>query len=67
MNHLVDYLYEKFNYANKGDEFYTRLKDIEKELSKFDFKGKIVYCNCDDPSFSNFYKYFHVFSLNKSF
>ena len=59
MNSLVDYLLEKFNNGHHGDEFYTRLKDIEKELSKFNFNNKIVYCNCDNPEFSNFYKYFY--------
>lgn len=44
----------------KNDEFYTRYEDIEKELSHYtkDFDNKIVYCNCDKPSFSNFIKYF---------
>lgn len=58
MKSILSYILEKYNNANKGDEFYTRLIDIEKELSKFNFKGKIVYCNCDNPKFSNFYKYF---------
>ena len=46
--------------ANKKDEFYTRLTDIENELSNYTdkFKDKIVYCNCDDPYRSNFVKYF---------
>ena len=46
----------------KNDEFYTQLSDIEKELSHYKehLKGKIVYCNCDDPTFSNFWKYFHT-------
>lgn len=44
----------------KNDEFYTRLEDIEKELSHYKayFKGKTVFCNCDDPYESNFFKYF---------
>lgn len=44
----------------KKDEFYTQLKDIEKELRyyKDQFKDKIVYCNADDPYESNFFKYF---------
>src|SRR3989344_4749847 len=44
----------------KKDEFYTQLVDIEKELKhyKAQFRGKIVYCNCDDPFESNFFKYF---------
>ena len=48
--------------ANKAkqDEFYTQLTDIEKELRHYKdhFKGKIVFCNCDDPFESNFFKYF---------
>jgi len=49
--------------ANKKDEFYTQLSDIEKELKHYKdhFKDKIVYCNCDDPRVSNF---FHYFSYN---
>lgn len=44
----------------KNDEFYTQLNDIEKELKQYkdQFHGKIVYCNCDDPFESNFFKYF---------
>ena len=56
--HLSEYLFEAFNDAKNGDEFYTTLKDIENGLSYFNFNGKIIYCNCDNPSFSNFYKYF---------
>ena len=45
---------------NKKDEFYTQLPDIENELKHYKdhFKGKVIYCNCDDPVNSNFYKYF---------
>lgn len=45
---------------NKSDEFYTQLCDIEKELKHYKeyFKNKIVFCNCDDPYESNFFKYF---------
>lgn len=50
--------------ANKAkqDEFYTQLSDIEKELKHYKgyFHGKIVYCNCDDPTVSNFYLYFRL-------
>lgn len=48
--------------VNKNDEFYTQLTDIEKELMHYKehFKDKIVYCNCDDPEWSNFWKYFHL-------
>ena len=50
----------------KNDEFYTQLSDIEKELGHYKdhFKDKIVFCNCDDPEWSNFWKYF---SLNFEF
>lgn len=46
----------------KNDEFYTMLSDIEKELVHYKnhFKDKIIYCNCDDPRFSNFWNYFHL-------
>lgn len=46
----------------KNDEFYTQLTDIEKELVHYkDFlRGKTVFCNCDDPRWSNFWKYFHL-------
>jgi hypothetical protein len=49
----------KANQAKK-DEFYTQLIDIEKELKHYkeQFRGKVVYCNCDDPFESNFFKYF---------
>ena len=45
---------------SKSDEFYTQLSDIERELQyyKEHFYNKIVYCNCDDPQTSNFFKYF---------
>jgi hypothetical protein len=44
----------------KADEFYTQLSDIEKELKNYKnhFKGKTVFCNCDDPETSNFYYFF---------
>jgi hypothetical protein len=47
----------------KEDEFYTQLSDIERELKHYKkhFRGKVVYCNCDDPRVSNF---FHYFSYN---
>ena len=46
----------------KYDEFYTQLSDIEKELKHYrqHFRGKTVYCNCDDPTISNFFRYFHL-------
>lgn len=53
---------ENLHKANKAkkDEFYTQLIDIEKELKHYkeQFKDKVVYCNCDDPFESNFFKYF---------
>ena len=50
----------------RNDEFYTMLTDIEKEMRYYKdfFKGKVVYCNCDDARESNFFKYF---SLNFEF
>lgn len=44
----------------KNDEFYTQLVDIEKELKYYKeyFNNKVVFCNCDDPYESNFFKYF---------
>ena len=44
----------------KNDEFYTQLTDIEKELMHYKehFKDKVVFCNCDDPKDSAFWKYF---------
>ena len=45
---------------NKADEFYTQLPDIESEMRHYQeqFKGKVIFCNCDDPYESNFFKYF---------
>ena len=48
----------------KNDEFYTQYGDIQKEIGaylEYDsdmFRGKVVYCNCDDPFESNFFRYF---------
>src|SRR3989338_7541356 len=44
----------------KKDEFYTQLGDIENEIKHYkdQFRGKVVFCNCDDPKESNFVKYF---------
>lgn len=48
----------------KNDEFYTQYADIQKEIeayldfNKDTFKGKVVYCNCDDPLESNFFGFF---------
>lgn len=48
--------------AKKSDDFYTQLTDIEKEMKYYKdfFKGKTVFCNCDDPIESNFWKYFEL-------
>ena len=45
----------------KNDEFYTQYKDVKKEVERYadQLKGKIIFCNCDNPVQSNFYKYFH--------
>ncbi len=45
---------------NKNDEFYTQLSEIEKELWNYKehLKEKTIFCNCDDPEESNFFKYF---------
>jgi len=47
---------------SKSDEFYTQLSDIESELKHYEsqFKDQVVYCNCDDPRVSNFFKYFSL-------
>ncbi|KFX00115.1 adenine-specific methyltransferase EcoRI family protein [Pectobacterium carotovorum] len=44
----------------KKDEFYTQIVDIEREMQHYrdHFKGKVVYCNCDDPYISAFFEYF---------
>ena len=46
----------------KNDEFYTQLTDVSKELMHYKqhFKDKVVFCNCDDPTWSAFWKYFHL-------
>jgi hypothetical protein len=46
----------------KNDEFYTQVADIENELRHYrdHFRGKTVYCNCDDPWVSNFFRYFSL-------
>lgn len=49
---------------SKSDEFYTQYIDIQKEVEAYleynpdTFRGKVVYCNCDDPFESNFFRYF---------
>lgn len=46
----------------KKDEFYTQLEDIKAEMVHYEnqFKGKIILMNCDDPTWSNFWRYFHI-------
>jgi len=54
----------------KNDEFYTQYGDIQKEIEAYleyspdVFRDKAVYCNCDDPYESNFFRYF-VLNFNK--
>lgn len=44
----------------KNDEFYTRLEDIADELRHYrhHFRDKVVFLNCDNPEWSNFWRYF---------
>lgn len=46
----------------KQDEFYTQISDTERELCHYEehFRDKIVFCNCDDPASSNFWRYFQL-------
>lgn len=50
----------KDSVRQRQDEFYTQLSLVENELKHYKqhFRGKIVFCNCDDPYESNFFKYF---------
>ncbi len=54
----------------KNDEFYTQFSDIQTEIEAYldydanVFRDKVVYCNCDDPYESNFFRYF-VLKFNK--
>lgn len=49
---------------DKCNEFYTQYEDIQQELNHSgylkEFYGKTIYCNCDDPEWSNFWKYFKL-------
>ena len=51
---------------NKKDEFYTQLIDIEKEMIHYTkhFRDKVVYCNCDNPEYSNFWKFFYDYLID---
>lgn len=44
------------------DEFYTKMEDIEVEMGYYrnHFQQKSIFCNCDDPEYSNFWKYFKL-------
>ena len=44
----------------KKDEFYTQYDDVAREMVKHreQLKGKIVFCNCDDPFESAFFRFF---------
>lgn len=48
--------------AGKTDEFYTQLSLVENEMKHYTryFKGKTVFCNCDDPEYSNFWLFFQL-------
>ncbi len=48
--------------AAKNDEFYTTYGTVEEELQNYTrhFEGAVVFCNCDDPTMSNFWRYFHT-------
>lgn len=55
---------KNLNKSNKAkeDEFYTQISFIENELKyyKAHFNNKTIFCNCDDPEYSNFWKYFQL-------
>lgn len=60
MTRIVDRSFLEKAKKNKNDEFYTQYVDIESELAHYKghFKGKVVYCNTDDPQVSNFVRFF---------
>lgn len=45
---------------NSNDEYYTLYEDIREDLEHYKerFRGKTIYCPCDDYRWSNFVKYF---------
>ena len=51
----------------KNDEFYTQKSDIENELKHYKefFRDKVIFCNCDDPYESEFFKYFAKRLINE--
>lgn len=58
----------KLNHAFivKKDEFYTQYEDVKKEMLSHRklLKGKTIFCNCDDPFESAFFRFF-VINFNK--
>lgn len=46
----------------KNDEFYTSFEDINNEVKNYKehFQNKTVFLNCDDPEWSQFWKYFEI-------
>lgn len=44
----------------KKDEFYTQYEDVAREMVRHrdNLKGKSVFCNCDDPFESAFFRFF---------
>lgn len=51
----------QYSRREKQDEFYTQYSTIEEELwfYKEHFKNKTIYCNCDNPKFSQFWAFFY--------
>ena len=54
--------------VNKNDEFYTSFETIEQELMvhseyKEHFRDKTIYCNCDNPLWSEFYTFFKLVAV----
>ena len=60
IKHTINsYLRENYRIGDGDDECYTRYIDVESELSNYNLSGKIIYCPCDNPSNSAFWKYFY--------
>lgn len=51
----------QYSRREKQDEFFTQYSTIEEELwfYKEHFKNKTIYCNCDNPEFSQFWAFFY--------
>lgn len=64
---------DSFGYAGGGDEYYTREKDVREifDMLGDQLEDKIVYCPCDNPEISMFYKIlkekYHDFGLRGLF